>query len=116
MPPDQAPQATGRLTRIATSIHRLAGRLQINGPAVLLHLCNGFPYGPRWTPLTADAHAVVLTAVDSGAGTATFNNPWGDKDQAIDLQTLVTKINARPISQWVRHSAFGDRGWCEVKT
>jgi Papain-like cysteine protease AvrRpt2 len=72
----------------------LVGLLQSNGPAVLLHLCNGFPYGPKWTPLTAGAHAVVLTGVDSDAGTGTFNNPWGDKDQSIDLPTLLSKINS----------------------
>jgi hypothetical protein len=72
----------------------LVGLLQASGPAVLLHLCSGFPYGPRWAPLTSGAHAVVLTSADSDAGTATFNNPWGDKDQPIDLATLVAKMNS----------------------
>jgi hypothetical protein len=75
----------------------LLASLQSQGPAVLLHMCNGFPYGPQWASQTftpSDAHAVVITRVDSDAGTATFNNPWGDKDQSCDLNTLVQKINA----------------------
>ena len=72
----------------------LAGLLQANGPAVLLHLCNGFPCDPKWTPLTSGANAVVITRVDSDAGTATFNNLWGDKDQPIDLTVLLGKVNA----------------------
>ena len=71
------------------------GLLQANGPAVLLHLCNGFPYGPKWAPLTSGAHAVVITSVDSDAGTATFNNPWGDKDQPIDVTVLLARENKR---------------------
>jgi len=65
-----------------------------SGPSVLLHLCNGFPYGSQWTPLTSGAHAVVITSVDTDNNAATFNNPWGDKDQPIALDTLLAKINA----------------------
>jgi hypothetical protein len=77
----------------------LASLLQSSGPTVLLHACKGFPYGSQYaqfmTTLTdADRHAVVLTGVDTGAGTATFNNPWGDKDQSCDLPTLLAHINA----------------------
>ncbi len=75
----------------------LLNTLQSSGPAVLLHRCSGFPYGPQYASMTlpADAaHAVVITGVDTDAGTATFNNPWGDKDQPCDLSTLVQKINA----------------------
>ena len=64
------------------------------GPAVLLHLCNGFPYGSQWTPLTSGAHAVVITGIDSDNNKATFNNPWGDQDQACALDVLIAKINA----------------------
>ena len=73
---------------------QLVTLLTSGGPAVLLHLCKGFPYGPNWAALDSGAHAVVLTGADSDAGTATFDNPWGDKDQSIDLATLVDKINA----------------------
>jgi hypothetical protein len=72
----------------------LVGLLQANGPAVLLHLCNGFPYGPNFVAPTSGAHAVVLTSVNTDTGTGTFNNPWGDKDMSIALATLVNKINA----------------------
>lgn len=75
----------------------LAAALQSKGPLVLLHLCSGFPYGSQWASQTfsaTDAHAVVLTGIDTDAGTATFDNPWGDKDQSCDLATLMTKINA----------------------
>lgn len=67
------------------------------GPIVLLHLCSGFPYGPQYATLSftsADAHAVVLTGIDTEANTVAFNNPWGDKDQSVSLNALVTKINA----------------------
>jgi hypothetical protein len=84
--------ASGAMTADA-----LAAALQSSGPAVLLHLCSGFPYGPQWaaqTFTTSDAHAVVLTGIDVDAATATFNNPWGDKDQICPLSVLVQKINA----------------------
>jgi hypothetical protein len=71
--------------------------LQGKGPAVLMHLCNGFPYGSQWSSqvfTSTDAHAVVITGVDTDGNTATFNNPWGDKDQSCALDTLVQKINA----------------------
>lgn len=86
--------AVGDVAGGSMTADALVGLLQANGPAVLLHLCNGFPYGPKWAPLTSGAHAVVITSVDSDAGTATFNNPWGDKDQPIDVTVLLGKINA----------------------
>ena len=85
------------LTWGGLSADMLLDALQANGPAVLLHRCEGFPYGPQYDPSwipAGSAHAVVITGVDTDAGTATFNNPWGDKDQVCDLQTLVDKINA----------------------
>jgi hypothetical protein len=70
--------------------------MQDNGPIVLLHRRQGFPYGAQWgTGFPPDAaHAVVLTGVDVGAQSATFNNPWGDKDQTVALNSLIAKINA----------------------
>jgi hypothetical protein len=84
--------ASGSMT-----VDALLSSLQNRGPAVLLHLCNGFPYGQQWASLTfaaTDAHAVVLTGVDSDAAVATFNNPWGDKDQSCAIEALVQKINS----------------------
>jgi hypothetical protein len=72
----------------------LAAALQSMGPAVLLHFCKGFPYGDAFVAPTEGAHAVVITSVDTDASTATFNNPWGVKDCACDLGTLLAKINA----------------------
>jgi hypothetical protein len=73
----------------------LLDALHQKGPAVLLHLCHGFPYGAQWSGLVPDgAHAVVLTGVDTGRAIATFNNPWGDKDQQCDLSRLLEKINS----------------------
>ena len=84
--------ATGGMTAAA-----LADLLQGLGPVVLTHLCDGFPYGDQWADqsfLENEAHAVLLTGVDTDAATASFNNPWGDKDQSCDLDVLVTKIIA----------------------
>jgi len=74
----------------------LAARLEDNGPAVLLHLCAGFPYGSQYgdTSSLSGAHAVVLTGVDTDAQVATFNNPWGDKDQSADLDVILEHINS----------------------
>jgi len=63
-------------------------------PAVLLHLCAGFPYGNQWGLPSEGAHAVVITSVDTDNNEVTFNNPWGDKDQSCDLAVLLNKINA----------------------
>jgi hypothetical protein len=71
--------------------------LQNGGPAILLHQCSGFPYGSQWgTPNFGpnDRHAVVITNADTDANTATFNNPWGDKDQGVALDVLLAKINS----------------------
>ena len=84
--------ASGTMTADA-----LLTSLQDKGPAVLLHFCSGFPYGSQWASQmfsANDAHAVVITGVDVDASTATFNNPWGDKDQSCDLSTIMQKINA----------------------
>lgn len=76
------------------------------GPAVLLHMCKGFPYGSQhqaWIDKLDDehrkafdaaAHAVVITGVDTDNNSATFNNPWGDLDQPCALDVLIAKINA----------------------
>jgi hypothetical protein len=45
--------------------------LQGQGPLGMLHLCNGFPYGPRWKPLSSSAHALAIAGVDTDTGTAT---------------------------------------------
>lgn len=73
----------------------LAKVLELNGPAVLLHRCKGFPYGSQYGDSSSfsGAHAVVLTGADTDAGKAYFNNPWGDKDQPADLKVLVKHIN-----------------------
>jgi Papain-like cysteine protease AvrRpt2 len=84
--------ASGTMTADA-----LLSAIQNRGPAVLLHFCSGFPYGQQWGSLAfaaTDAHAVVITGVDRDAAAATFNNPWGDKDQPCAIDTLVQKINA----------------------
>jgi len=75
----------------------LLAALQNMGPAVLLHFCSGFPYGSQWASLSfkpTDAHAIVITGVDTDASTATFNNPWGDKDQSCELNALIQKAIA----------------------
>jgi hypothetical protein len=75
----------------------LLSTLQSKGPTVLLHLCSGFPYGSQWASQTfpaSAAHAVVITGIDTDASTASFNNPWGDKDQSCDLATLIEHMNS----------------------
>jgi hypothetical protein len=70
-----------------------------NGPVVLLHLCDGFPYGDQYPAGTAagGAHAVVLTGIDLDNRQISFNNPWGDKDQIADLDTMISKINSDSV-------------------
>lgn len=72
----------------------LASALSDRGPAVLLHLCAGFPYGAQWGDSSSmtGAHAVLLTGIDTDNGTVTFNNPWGDKDQSADLNVVLQHI------------------------
>lgn len=74
----------------------LAAALEQNGPAVLLHLCAGFPYGSQYgnTSSLNGAHAVVLTGIDTDARKAFFNNPWGDKDQSADLGLILQHVNS----------------------
>jgi hypothetical protein len=99
--------AVGDLSSGSMAAADLLGALA-RGPAVLLHMCAGFPYGSQHAGMTfgpGDAHAVVLTGIDSDTNSATFNNPWGDKDQPCDLGALLAKINAdqaqgRTIGFW----------------
>ena len=63
------------------------------GPAVLIHSCNGFPYGSQWPPLTSGAHAVVLTSVDATNNVLTFNNPWGDLNQSAGIDPILLIMN-----------------------
>jgi hypothetical protein len=77
----------------------LTSLLQPSGPVVRLHMCKGLLYGSQYadfmqTLTDKDAHAVVLTGVDTDEGTATFDNTWGDKDQSCDLPTPLARINA----------------------
>jgi hypothetical protein len=48
-----------------------------NGPVVLLHLCDGFPYGAQYPAGIAagGAHAIVLTGIDMDNRQIAFNNP-----------------------------------------
>jgi hypothetical protein len=65
-------------------------------PMVLLHKCDNFPYGSQWstTGLAGNAHAVVITGIDADSGEVWFNNPWGDKDQSADADTIIQLMNA----------------------
>ena len=72
----------------------LGGALQRSGPAVLLHHCDGFPYGNEYAPVPPDSgHAVVITGIDTDQNTAWFNNPWGDKDRPCPLDVLLQIVN-----------------------
>ncbi len=90
-------QAVGDQSSGQVTADSLLSLLQNGGPMVLLHLCSGFPYGSQWGTQTfkaTDAHAVVITGVDTDTSTATFNNPWGDRDQSCSLTTLLQHINS----------------------
>jgi len=64
------------------------------GPAVLLHRCAGFPYGPQWAaPPPGSAHAVVLTSIDASNNILTFNNPWGDLNQSAGTGPVLLIMN-----------------------
>lgn len=75
---------------------QLVALLTDRGPGVLLHLCRHFPYGNQWgdSSTMSGAHAVVITGVDTDSAELFFNNPWGDKDQNADLDTMLQKINS----------------------
>lgn len=72
------------------------GLLQEHGPFILTHLVSNFPYGSgRGNGSTADpgaTHAVVITGVDTDAGHAWMNNPWGDKDQYLPLDSVLQSM------------------------
>jgi hypothetical protein len=76
------------------------------GPFILSHNCVGFPYGPGWTPPTRGRHAVVITAIDTGAGMCWMNNPWGNKDREITVSAVrqaLTSIQTggkRPVAYY----------------
>jgi hypothetical protein len=67
--------------------------MQVLGPAVLIHRCAGFPYGPQWSAQSSGGHAVVLTSVDSDNSVVTFNNPWGDTNQPAATDPVLLIMN-----------------------
>lgn len=79
------------------------GLLADHGPFMLTHLVSTLPYGPAGSQsansqaavLAASpnaSHAVVITGVDTDAGTAKMNNPWGDKDQSVPLSSVLMSM------------------------
>lgn len=84
------------LTEGLITEEELGSLLMDKGPAVLLHLCNNFPYGVQWgdSANMDGAHAVVITGIDTDSGQLFFNNPWGDKDQSADINLVMNKINS----------------------
>jgi len=77
----------------------LVAALSERGPAVLLHLCDGFPYGSQYVPMTSGAHAVVITGADTDNGQFYFNNPWGDKDQSASLDDILQHMKADSVKE-----------------
>ena len=79
--------------------------LKTCGPFILTHDCAGFPYGSGWAAMTSGRHAVVITAYDSdtNGGTCFMNNPWGDKDRAIQMSAIIAALtkaqaaNVKPV-------------------
>jgi hypothetical protein len=92
--------AVGDLSSGGMTGDDLAAAVTERGPMVLLHLCKDFPYGSHHASSAGmdGAHAVVITAVDTDNDQVTFNNPWGDKDQAASLSSVLQKING---DSWV---------------
>ena len=85
----------GDLSPGSLSADGLLAALSDRGPAVLLHRCQGFPYGSQYGDTSAmeGAHAILLTGIDDSTGQVFFNNPWGDKDQAADIGAVLQCIN-----------------------
>jgi hypothetical protein len=79
-----------------------------HGPFILTHLVQNFPYGAQWAHFRGnpnDTHAVVITGVDTDSGIAWMNNPWGDKDQSLPLNTVLSSMSAL-FAQDIRSVAY----------
>ena len=72
------------------------GLLVDHGPFMLTHLVSTLPYGPAGSQQAASQaavlSAVVITGVNTDGGTATMNNPWGDKDQSVPLSAVLMSM------------------------
>lgn len=101
-----------------TSMHidtaeMLEETLRERGPLILSHVCAGFPYNVGFVPPLPPgaAHAVVLTGadLDSGAGFARMNNPWGYKNVPITVSSVLAAARRiqphGPAFAWYRPSA-----------
>jgi len=113
------PDYVARLDRCGfTSMHidtaeALEETLRERGPLILSHACAGFPYNVGFVPPLPPgaAHAVVLTGVDldSGAGFARMNNPWGYKNVPISVAAVLAAgrrmQSIAPAFAWYRPTA-----------
>jgi len=71
--------------------------LNEHGPFILTHLVQNFEYGAQWGHIRSnpnDTHAVVITGIDTDIGVAWMNNPWGDKDQSLTINSVLSSMEA----------------------
>lgn len=87
--------------------------LNDHGPFILSHLVSQISYGSQYATFQAGvvatdpnaAHAVVITGINTDNGIATMNNPWGDKDQTLTLNSILMSMQVL-FTQGKRPAAY----------
>jgi hypothetical protein len=85
----------------------IEGTLRSHGPFIIFVPAADFPYfGPMCHNMNGnpgDTHAVVVTGVDTDAGTVQLMNPWGDSTPLADLDYIIGMM--QDISNDGKHCA-----------
>jgi hypothetical protein len=94
--------------RMSPSAAYVEDLLRRHGPWMLTHYSEGFPYGAQWSATTfdpTDTHAIVITGIDTRTGQVKMNNPWGDVNQTVPINAILSSISML-IQQEVRSIAY----------
>lgn len=78
---------------VVPSAEWIAWLLREHGPFILNHFCGSFWYGPNVpVPSGDNAHAVVVTGIETERNRAYFNNPWGFAGVPTTIDSIVGAI------------------------
>ena len=76
-----------------SDVEMIVWLLRNRGPFILNHFVGSFWYGPNvQVPEGHQAHAVVVTGIDTNRGTVYFNNPWGTRDVPTSIRSIIGAI------------------------
>jgi CubicO group peptidase (beta-lactamase class C family) len=92
---------TKSFTAATVLLLRDDGRLELDDP-VATHL----PVLAGWHPLTADSPPVTIRQLLTMSSGLPTDDPWGDRQQGLDLERFMALLTEGPTSAWPPGSTF----------